>query len=300
MSVQSPPSTASSLLPPHLLSSNASAHQTVDECFRSTVSVAVFAASFVTGLLLLPLFLLILSVGLEQRSSLSHGDVFLFHAVLMNVHSFLGFSVFFFGGYVDDGPAMLAGLYVWTVTAGGQAVLHLLMCVERYFAVLRPVRYLEVRGPAGARLRNGSIGCVWLLCVGWAAVVFLSSRRVYLILDYILTAFHVLVVCFCSVSVLCVLKRPGPGEAAHRHGPDRTKRRAFHTIVAVMGALALRFSWNLINGVMCSSGVLDAEQLCVFLMSDVWFDLPSNLLLPLLFLQHRHKLPCCSQTPRSG
>lgn len=294
MSVQSSSFTAVSLLPPHLLSSNASAHQ-VDQCFRSTVSVVVFAASFLTNLLLLPLFLLILSVGLERGSSLSHSDVLLFHSTLMYLHSSLGFSLFFFGGYLDDGLMMLVGLYGWTVTSGGQAVLHLLMCVERYFAVLRPVRYLEVRGSAGARLRNGIIGGVWLLCVGWAAVVFLCSKRVYLILDYIITALHILVICFCSVSVLCVLKRPGPGG-----GVDRTKRRAFYTIVALMGALALRFSWNLINGVLCSSGVLDTEELCVLLMSDVWFDLPSNLLLPLLFLQHRHKLPWCSRTPEAA
>lgn len=300
MSVQPPPFMVVSFLPPHLLPSNASVPEDADACFRLTVSIAVFTASFISNLLLLPLFILVLYVGLERlkRSSLNHSDVFLLHSSVMFLHYFLGFSLYFFGGYVNHGLMELAGLNIWTVSGTGQALLHLLMCVERYFAVLRPVRYLDFKGALGARVRTASITCVWLMCAGWMVVVFLSSELAYMFLDYILTTVQVIIISFCSVSVLFVLKRPQPGGTGWNRG-DQTKRNAFYTMVAVMWALALRFSWNLINGVMRNSGILKPTWLCAFYLSDIWFDLPSNLLLPLLFLQQRLKPRCCTQTTES-
>ncbi|KAJ4945170.1 hypothetical protein JOQ06_013706, partial [Pogonophryne albipinna] len=53
----------------------------------------------------------------------------------------------------------------------GESLFHVLTCLERYLAVVRPIIYLRLRNVQGVRIRNISIG----------------------------------------LSVLCVLIRPGPG-----------------------------------------------------------------------------------------
>ncbi|KAI9531410.1 hypothetical protein NQZ68_041621 [Dissostichus eleginoides] len=88
------------------------------------------------------------------------------------------------------------------------ALFHLLTCVERYLAVVHPITYLGLRQGGGVRIRNISIG----------------------------------------ISVLYVLKRPGPGEVGgNRKRVDQSKQRAFYTILSITGVILLRFGGNLIS-----------------------------------------------------
>ncbi|XP_040887710.1 uncharacterized protein LOC121177444 [Toxotes jaculatrix] len=302
MSVNSSSSADLSLLPPLFSSSNSSLHPPINSCFRTKASIFAFSAFFITSLLLfLPLFIFVLYLGYQQwrkqRFVSTAADLFLYHSIAMELNSFLGFSFFFCGGFFNLQVMMSAGLCLWSITSLGQALFHILTCVERYLAVVHPITYRGLRQGGGARIRNISTGCVWLLCSGWMTVLNLTGPEFTMVLYLCIMVSLLVVMSFCSISVLRALKRPGPGEVGgNRERADQSKQRAFHTIVAIMGVLLFRFGGNLIGNLLFSSSALEPSDLCVVRLSAFWLDLPSSLVLPLLFLHRAGKLRCCKRS----
>lgn len=309
MSINSSTSAVVPFIPPELTTSNSSIQPTMSECFHSKVSILVFIASYITFFLLLPLFFLVLCLGCHKlrqhqftsKATASHSDAFLYHSVAMELTSFLGFTLSFCGGYFYLEKMRFLGLCVWYVTWLGQALFHFLTCVDRYLAVVKPITYQGLKQTAGVRIRNVVIGCVWLLSFGWLAVLYLIIFDLQLILHFCIMGFFTIGFSFCSISVLCALKRPGPGEVGgNRERVDQSKLRAFYTIVTIMGTLLFRIGGNLLSTLIYNSGVLNPSENCVMYMCDVWFSVPSSLVLPLLFLHRARKLQCCKQEAQSG
>lgn len=99
---------------------------------------------------------------------------------------------------------------------------------------------------------------------------------------------------YCSLCVLCLLIRAGPGEVGKdREWVHQSKQRAFHTVMAITGALCMCFTGMLLTLALGTSQVLSYNDGCVLLVSGYWFSLPSNLVLPLLFLHRAGKHVCC-------
>ena len=248
-------------------------------------------------LLLLPLCIFVLYLGLQrwcQQSSTSsaastnsHSDIVTFHMVVMELICFLGFNFCIYAVYVENYKMLSVGFVIWCFAWYVQNSLHILTCVERYLAVVHPVTYLNLKGQRGVRIRNICIGCVWLLSF---AMSYLPDDLT-LVFDLGLMIFSLIVVSFFSLSVLCVLIRPGPGEqGGDRTIVDQSKRRAFFTIVAILGVLLVRCFVILVRTVFY---LLDQSEGCVLIVAEVWFTLPSSLVLPLLFLHRAGKLACC-------
>ena len=96
-------------------------------------------------------------------------------------------------------------------------------------------------------IRNISIGCVWVTCSGLIALRILLKQNFTMILFFCNLALSLIVTSFCSISVLRVLLRPGPGDDVGNKGKvDNVKQRAFVTITAIMSVLLLRFGGNLV------------------------------------------------------
>ena len=134
------------------------------------------------------------------------------------------------------------------------------------------------------------IGCVWLLSCGLLGVISQYVPNIPFILYFILLVISSVVISFCSVSVLCVLIRRRPGAVGgDRQRVDKSKKKAFITITAILGVLLVFClgmlvglaveHWNLLN---------NSDGGCVVLMSTYWLYLPSSSVLPLLFV-HRAK-----------
>ncbi len=279
-------------------------------CFNITSSVSAQAAYTVTYYILhLPLIFLVLYIGYErwrkQRSVTtaaltSHSDIFTFNMVVVELIGMLGCCATCVGVITNEPIVIEVGSHVFSITPPAQSLFHLLTCVDRYLAVVHPIAYLRLRQRGGARIRNISIVCVWLLSVGICG--FPTFTKYFIVINsFFLLGFASIVVLFCSLSVLCVLIRPGPGElGGGRERVDQSKLRAFHIIIAIMGALLLRFLSMLVTHVMFYLAVLSEHDLCIFLMCICWFSLPSCLVLPLLFLQRAGKLPGCKHNTESG
>ncbi|XP_078020889.1 uncharacterized protein LOC144459930 [Epinephelus lanceolatus] len=267
-------------------------------CLFTRPGSLVYTALNITNiLLLLPLCILVLYLGLQrwqrQRSTstaamTSHSDSFTYHMVAMQLIRVVGCTVCFCAIIWGHVITFYAGYFLRVFTWYGELCFHKLTCVERYLAVVHPVTYLSLRGERGMRIRNISIGCVWLFCVGAASLI---TEGNLVSVDFCLMTFSVIVIAFCSLSVLRVLIRPGPGEqGGDRERVDESKQRAFYTIVAILGVLLLKCFGSLFVVVFHTLGVNE----CVILtLVDHWFNLPSSLVLPLLFLHRAGTLACC-------
>lgn len=225
-------------------------------CFFHGQNFVIFTTFTTTYILLIvPLCILILYQGLKKwrqntsfsSASVSHSDCFTYHCVTM-----------FF---------------------------HILTCLERFVAVVHPITYLSLKTERGIRIRNATIACVWLLCLVWTCLTRITNRM--LIWDLCFMILALTVVSFCSISILCVLIRSGPGgKGEDRKTVDQSKQRAVFTIVSILGVLLLRVVSNLVWELM---EISTRATECVIVTSVFWFNLPSCLVLPALFLHKERR-----------
>ncbi|KAM3589936.1 uncharacterized protein V6R79_000297 [Siganus canaliculatus] len=281
---------------------NSSSHNIysfMEKCFNSTIGVVNITAFTVSSIvLILPLCIFIIYLGVQrwrQRrpgQTMSHSDVFTYHMVVMEITNMSGAIAACCAVFTGAFHMVMVSMDLLIVSSTGQTYFHLLTCVDRYLAVVHPVTYLRLRTEKGARIRNIATGCVWFLSSGKNWLKFFVSYKAISPVMYSFMAATVMILCFCSLSVLCVLIRPGPGEGGGaRHSIDQSKLRAFHTIMVILGMLLVRFGGSILSEAVFVSAV-DGTRKCVVSLSVLWFYLPSSLILPLLYLQRAGKLAC--------
>ncbi|KAM3590406.1 uncharacterized protein V6R79_009029 [Siganus canaliculatus] len=255
--------------------------------------------------LLLPLYLFVLYLAGQrwrwQLSGLtaSHSEVFTTHMMVVELMNVVG-SALICGGILARRQLIAAlGIYFAVASTGGQGLFHVFTCLDRYLAVVYPVIYRSLRTERGGRMRNATVGGVWLLILVAAALVFSSFP--FQVVAIGLMVGTLIAVSFCSLSVLCVLIRPGPGEeGGARKRVDLSKLKAFYTITAILGALLLKFGGGLLSTMLVYTGNVDDALRCGGVTGWYWFGLPSSLVLPLLFLQRAGKLACWKSSNTSG
>ncbi|KAL4007615.1 hypothetical protein ACER0C_001467 [Sarotherodon galilaeus] len=268
-------------------------------CIISEPSSYIYRAlSIIIIFLVLPICILILQHGLQEwrkkgstfMEVLSHSDCFTYNIVIMDLFAVLA-CIFSFCGSVMKYLNMLSwGFFLYSVCWFGLIFFHMLTCVEHYMAAVHPITYRSLRKERWVRIRNISIGCVWLLCFALSGFTMIDDIIISIV-NFCLLTLSLIVSSFCSLSVLCVLIHPGPREESrNRDRVDQSKKRAFYTIVTIMGILVLTFAWDLNWSVVYITGGLNG---CMLMSWDALFNLPSNLLLPLLFLYRKGKFVCC-------
>ncbi|XP_067380430.1 uncharacterized protein [Channa argus] len=274
----------------------------LDRCSRSTTGVSIFTAFSITNIVVIfPMSFVVLYLGFRQwrqqcsiptAVTTSNSDIFTYNMVTMLLIEVLASSLYCVGGYANI-VEIITFLYdffctMWSV----KMQFHMLTCVERYLAVVHPVTYHGLKNKGGVRIRRLSIVCVWLQLFLWVGLIPVTSANVNLIvfICYLVTAF--IVISSCSLSVLCALRRPGPGEVGgDKEQVNQLKLRAFHTITAIMGTLLLSVAGVLVCAAIYASALLKYNDSCVVMMSFVLFSVPSSLVLPLLYLHRAGKLP---------
>ncbi len=214
--------------------------------------------------------------------------------VVMELIYILGGIINCCGSFVSLTWMMAVGFFIINFVYPGQIFFHVLTCVERYLAVVHPVTYLRLRQSRGVKIRNISTVCVWLFCLVWVVVVALNAPKIPASQFFCLMVFAIIIVSFCSLSVLFVLIRPGPGEVGgNREHVDQSKQRAFHTITAIMAVLCLWLAASVVVLALDKSNIMSRSEGCFLMVSVNWLTLPSSLVLPLLFLHRAGKLVCC-------
>lgn len=261
----------------------------------------VYTMYFVTNsLLLLPSCILIFNLSLQQwwrqrtsspASTLqSPMDVFHSYYALIELVSILAQITCCCGIHTND-LVLESGYYLWCFAWFGEILFHVLACLERYMAVVHPVTYMRLRGKRGFRMRNIFLNCVWLLSAGGTALVPLEDAFSNICLSFVLIIFVVLA--FFSLSVLCTLIRPGPGQqGGKKEKVDHSKQMAFYTIIAILATESLKILSNILWSIFSTSS---NQASCLVMMTGVWLSLPSSQVLPFLFLQKAGIITCCKQ-----
>lgn len=252
-----------------------------------------FALAAFQTLVLLPLSVIVVYVGHRcrlRRKTLSHLDVFTQHMAFLELLSLFAIFSLSYGIYTNFEQFLKVGLTFLFVTASGQIWFQCVVCVERYVAVVHPVTYLRRKAQSGVRIRNVTLFYIWLSALAWTFSTYYTLPSLPRIPFFIQTAASLCMVSFCCISVLCVLRRPGPGEAVNAQvRADRTKQRAVQTLAAMTCVLFMFF----LGLIVCSSLEIAFQRkadTCTVVVSALWFSLPSRLALPLMFLLRTAKL----------
>lgn len=93
---------------------------------------------------------------------MSHSDIFTFNMVALEMIGVVGSSVYCYALYARHRNVVMVGLDSYKMVLLGQLLFHSLTCADRYLAVVHPITYVGLRQARGVRMRNISIGCVWL------------------------------------------------------------------------------------------------------------------------------------------
>lgn len=270
-------------------------------CNLSEVGLSINVAFFITKMIaVLPLSVIILYLGYQQwrrqRSftETSHCDVFTYHVAAIELTFVCGTIVLGCGEFTNQSVLTSVGIYATAISYPGEMFFNIVTCVERYLAVVHPITYLGLRQSGGVRIRNICICCVWLLCFGWVCVIAFSTTDSFHIPFFCITAISLVTTSLCSLSVLCALIGPGPGEmGGDRQRVVQSKRKAFHTITAIMLVLLMSFLGTLLTIGLNNMNLLSDLDRCIILVSGNFCSLPTSLVLPLLFLQRAGKLSFC-------
>lgn len=281
------------------MAANSSVDVSQHFCLNSIIVLSFNTLFQVLRLLLFPaLSIFILRMSFlqwqQQRSfkSASHSDVFTYHQSVLQLVWSLG-TVIFIGGVFFELHLLKFGYFFANFIVPGETSFHVLTCMDRYLAVVHPTSYRQLRLGRGVWIRNASILSVWLLCLMWSFDLLRTYPDVSEIPFFCLLGSSLLIVCFCSLSVLHSLMRSGPGEGLSTSWRrDQTKQRAFFTVMAIMGVLCFWFLGFLVSTALSQTVLLDTVASCVLHNSIVWLSFPSSLVLPLLYLHKKGKLPC--------
>lgn len=262
----------------------------------------IMTSLVVMNAVLTPLLVLVLVMGYRRwrkRASAgtvtasSHTDVLTYNVVSMDLLGVFGYVVYFSGTLTKQHDLIEVGRMVFWVILPGQTMTHFLTCVERYLAAVHPITYMHLRGQRGVRIRNCTLAGVWLVSLTVMVLMKSFDLSLYAINLFLLSISSVSF-CFCTVSVLWVLIRSGPGfHGGSAKRIDQSKRKAFHTMMVITGALGFRFLVGLISALIQRFSERLSHRYCVVAWVTMWFSVPSSLLLPLLFLQRAGVLPAC-------
>lgn len=269
-------------------------------CVSSSRGMYFFTAWFVLHSLLLPLFLLVLYIGFtkwrKQRNSatnsISHCDALTFHMTTQEVIMAFAAVMFTVGVYCRQLWASVIGQVLFSIATYGLACLHSLTCIERYLAVVRPITYLRLKTRGGVCIRNVSAAMSWLLSVVYLVVAaVLPSLTITMVMHFFLMGVLFVTITFCSISVLCALIGSRPGERGqNRKWIDQSKLSVFATIMVILAVLVVRLVQFV---VMALWPYLKDVNPCVMTIGTFWFNLPSSMVLPLLFLHREGRLSAC-------
>ncbi|KAM3590826.1 uncharacterized protein V6R79_017340 [Siganus canaliculatus] len=292
------------------MSANSSSASSMDvylflhTCWNSTdgtINITTFAVGNV--LFLLPLYILVLCLGVrrwcQQRSGATtgHSDVFTYHLTVIELMNVFGSASISCAVFADWAPMVTVGIFGQCINFVGQMFFHVFTCLDRYLAVVHPVTYMSLKTEKGVRVRNVTVFCAWLLSFSGLGILYVNGRVTFNIIIFCIMASALIVISFCSLSVLHILIRGGWA----KQNADQSKLRAYYTINAILGVLMFKFGGIMLTNVLAATLTLEDHQHCgISFFMLLWCSLPSSLTQPLLFLHRAGKLACCKSDNKMG
>lgn len=220
---------------------------------------------------------------------MGHTDIFTYHMVVIELLSVIGSIVLTFGASTKLSWLAQMGVIILSLNYFGQVLFHVLTCAERYLAVVHPIIYLRLKNEKGIKIRNTAIGCFWLLCLAWGSTITMHTGPSFSFIILLFTTLVLISISVLNLSIVCVLIGLGPKGKGGRKQCDPSKLKVLFTTMAILGALLFRFLWAIASIVVMNSEHIEESKKCSFTISLLWINIPSSLVLPVLFLQKQRK-----------
>lgn len=264
-------------------------------CLTSPEGIAITMAFAITSLLvLLPLYIFILYKGVQQwrqqqtKTTIGHTDIFTYHMVVIELLSVIGSIVLTFGASTKLSWLLQMGVILLSLNYFGQVFFHVLTCAERYLAVVHPIIYLRLKNGKGIKIRNTGIGCFWLLCLAWGSTITMHTKSYFNFIILLFTTLVLISISIMNLLIVYVLIGLGP-KGRRKQQSDPSKLKVLFTTMAILGTLLFRFLWSIASIVVMNSEHIEESKKCSFSISLLWVNIPSSLVLPVLFLQKERK-----------
>lgn len=269
-------------------------------CYYQKSGMIMTTALTVTCILfLVPVYTCVLYLGFKRwrrqsaRAAASHSDFLAYQAVLVELISVSALILVCCGIHAKHTNLTVTGISISAIQFAGELLFQILTCAERYLAVVHPVAYMRLKNTRGIRIRNIIVGCCWLLCFCAIGMLSIKGHMANAAVYFTLLASSLAVVSFFSFSVLHVLIRPRPAEVANnRQQVDQQKMKAFKMMMAILSVLLLKLASNLFS-TLTYIFFSDFPSQCNSWMAAQWVNIPSTLVIPLLYVQRQRKAQCC-------
>lgn len=210
--------------------------------------------------------------------------------VVIELLSIIGSIALTFGVSTKLSWLAQMGVIILSLNYFGQVLFHILTCVERYLAVVHPIIYLRLKNEKGIKIRNTAIGCFWLLCLAWGSTITRHTEASFNLMILLFTTLVLIFISVLNLSIVCVLIGLGPkGKGGRKQQYGSSKLRVLFTTMVILGALLFRFLWSIASIVVMNSEYVEESKKCSFSISLLWINIPSCLVLPVLFLQKERK-----------
>lgn len=208
-----------------------------------------FPFTCTTFLFLVPLCGLVLVNRIQrqrQRASaattISNCDLLTYNILALEPINFLACVMYCLGVYMFQYGLVKMGISAVYLVYHGRLLFHCLTCVEQYVAVMHPLTYLNLKTERGVLARNTMIAFVWLVSVLNFVFSYLYSNNIPTIPYLLLCSAGLMVISYCTLSVLHALACPGLNEVSgNRRRVDKMKKRAYITIVAIAVTLYVKY-----------------------------------------------------------
>lgn len=268
----------------------------IQTCLKTIPGTACIASYTATTIVIqLPLCVSIIYLGVRKQRTgapMSHSDFFTYQIVVAEFLGILGSLAIICGTYNDVQFLTAAGMLAVYCHSASQMSINILNCGDCYLAALYPITYLSLRKAKGTKIRNIFSCLAWLLTPVWTFVAITHITQFPLIYSCSLLCVIIILSFFCG-SVLYVLIGPGPGKGGGAIvRVDQTKLRAFWVMVAIIGVLLFKFVGNVIISVLFVLPEQVAMIRCISHGLIAWTCVPSNVLIPLLFIYRERKRTC--------
>lgn len=242
-------------------------------------SFPFYAFTFTSLLVLLPPFILVLHLGLQQHlqqhlsTPTGHSDLFTFHVILLDLLSIFGCVVMSCGIHIHIPYMILVSMYFYSTNLFGQMFFHILTCMDLYVAVVYPVTDLSLKTTKWIKIRNITITCVWL-CSWWFFFThFIYQNGSNLAINLLIgveTIAIFLIFAFNFYIVLSLIHRH-PGKEGGRRHVDPLKVKALQNVTVILGVLSLRFlGYILATATTLIGQIQEAEKCITYLTITVW------------------------------
>ncbi|KAJ8366821.1 hypothetical protein AAFF_G00342040 [Aldrovandia affinis] len=216
---------------------------------------------------------------------LDQSELFILNLAAMEVASYPTMPLYIIDNFILYGSFVEPVIYfLFGLLVVNRPLFQCCVCVERYLAVLHPLTFLRYRP---LRYRVGSLATVWVIVLVYGGLnIWYSSTYIWAGTLAVVMA----VDSFCSISILSVLRRPGPGERPGE-GPHLLKRRALTTILIIQTTLVLNYLPSI--AMMPFSSKLTRWQNCCDLFPiTVALSTFGSFVQPLFYLSRVGRLPC--------